>query len=322
MKAIRVHRHGGPEVLRYEEVPVPQPGAGEALVKIEAIGVNFIDIYIREGLYKTALPATLGQEAAGVVEAVGAGVTEVKPGDRVAYAGVTGSYAEYAVVPAGRLVKTPPGVDARSAAAMMLQGMTAHYLAASTFPLQPGHTVLLHAAAGGVGLLLTQIAKLRGARVFGTVSTEEKARLAREAGADEVILYSSQDFQQEVMRLTGNQGVDAAYDSVGRATWEKTMHSLRPRGMLVLFGNASGPVPPIDPLLLSQRGSLFLTRPRLGDYTATREELLSRAGALFQWLGEGKLRLRIGHVFPLAQAARAQEELAGRRTTGKVLLVP
>ncbi len=322
MKAIRIHENGGPEVLRYEEIPTPAPGPGEALVKVEAIGVNFIDIYFRQGLYKAALPITLGQEAAGVVESVGAGATEVKPGDRVAYAGTLGTYAQYAVAPAARMVLAPPAVDSRSAAAALLQGMTAHYLATSTFPLAPGHTALVHAAAGGVGLLLVQMAKMRGARVFGTVSTEEKARLAREAGADETILYTTQDFQAEVMRLTGGRGVDVAYDSVARTTWEKSLHSLRPRGMLVLYGNASGAAPAIDPLLLTQRGSLFLTRPKLADYTATREELLRRAGEVFGWVAAGKLRLRIEHVFPLEQAAQAQEALAGRQTTGKVVLIP
>jgi len=322
MKAIRIEQNGGPEVLRYEEVPTPTPGPGEALVKIEAVGVNFIDIYIRQGLYKTPLPAVLGQEAAGVVESAGPGVTDIKPGDRVAYAGVLGSYAQYAAVPAARLVKVPDGIDSRSAAAAMLQGMTAHYLVTSTFPLQKGHTALAHAAAGGVGLLLIQMAKLRGSRVIGTVSTDEKARLARDAGADEVVLYSSQDFEAEAKRFTSGAGLDVVYDSVGRSTWEKSMQSLRPRGMLVLFGNASGPVPPIDPLLLSQRGSLFLTRPKLGDYTATREELLHRGGEVLGWIAAGKLRLRMEHTFPLEQAAQAQEALVGRKTTGKILLIP
>jgi NADPH2:quinone reductase len=322
MKAIRIHQNGGAEMLRYEEVATPTAGSGEALVKIEAAGVNFIDIYIREGLYKTALPATLGQEGAGVVESVGAGVADLKPGDHVAYAGTVGSYAQYAVVPAARLVKVPPGIDSRSAAAAMLQGMTAHYLVTSTFPLQKGHTALVHAAAGGVGLLMIQMAKMRGARVMGTVSTEDKARLAREAGADEVVLYNSQDFEAEARRFTGGVGLDVVYDSVGRSTWEKSLQSLRPRGMLVLFGNASGPVPPIDPLLLSQRGSLYLTRPKLGDYTITREELLQRAGELLGWIAGGKLRLRMEHIFPLEQAGQAQEALAGRKTTGKILLIP
>jgi NADPH2:quinone reductase len=322
MKAVRIHQNGGAEVLRYEELPTPAPGAGEALIKIEAVGVNFIDIYFRQGLYKAALPITLGQEAAGVVEAVGPGVTEVRPGDRVAYAGVLGSYAEHAIVPAARLVTLPAGVEARSAAAVMLQGMTAHYLACDTFPLKPGHTALVHAAAGGVGLLLTQMAKMRGARVIASVGSAEKAQLARQAGADEAVVNTEQDFQAEALRLTGGKGVDVVYDSVGKATWEKSLYSLRPRGMLVLFGNASGPAPPIDPLLLTQRGSLYLTRPKLGDYTVTREELLARAGEVLGWLASGKLKLRIEHVYPLAEAAQAQQALEGRKTTGKVLLIP
>ncbi len=322
MKAVRIHEHGGAEVLRYEEIPTPSPGPGEALVRVEAAGVNFIDIYYRQGLYKASLPLTGGQEAAGIVESLGPGAAEVAPGDRVAYAGTLGAYAQYAVVPAARLVKLPPGVDSRQAAAAMLQGMTAHYLATATFPLASGHTALVHAAAGGVGLLLVQMAKMRGARVFGAVSTGEKAKLARQAGADEVILYTSQDFQAEVMRLTGGAGVDVVYDSVARATWEKSLHSLRPRGMLVLYGNSSGPAPPIDPLLLTQRGSLFLTRPKLGDYVATREELLARAGEVLGWVAAGRLQVRAEHVFPLADAARAQQALEQRLTTGKVLLIP
>lgn len=322
MKAVRIHENGGAEVLRYEEVPTPAPGAGEALVKIEAVGVNFIDIYFRQGLYKATLPITLGQEAAGVVESVGPGVTEVRPGDRVAYAGVLGSYAEHAVVSAARLVTLPAGVDARSAVAVMLQGMTAHYLACDTFPLRPSHTALVHAAAGGVGLLLTQMAKMRGARVIASVGSTEKAQLARQAGADETVVNTEQDFQAEALRLTGGKGVNVVYDSVGKATWEKSLYSLRPRGMLVLFGNASGPAPPIDPLLLTQRGSLYLTRPKLGDYTLTREELLARAGEVLGWLASGKLKLRIEHVYPLAEAAQAQQALEGRKTTGKVLLIP
>jgi len=322
MKAVRIHAHGGAEALRYEEMAVPSPGAGEALVKIEVAGVNFIDIYFRQGLYKAALPLTLGQEAAGIVEKLGPGVDGVAPGDRVAYAGVLGAYAEYAVAPANRLVPLPAGIDTRSAAAALLQGMTAHYLATSTFPLQAGHTALVHAAAGGVGLLLVQMAKMRGARVLATVSTGEKAQLARQAGADEVILYTSQDFEAEVMRLTGGAGVEVAYDSVARATWEKSLRSLCPRGMLVLYGNSSGAAPAIDPLLLSQRGSLFLTRPKLGDYTATRAELLQRAGEVFGWVADERLKLRIEHVFPLPEAARGQQALEGRQTTGKVLLIP
>src|SRR5712692_991767 len=317
MKAIRIHENGGAEVLRYEEVSVPSPGPEEALIKVEAAGVNFIDIYFRQGLYKAAMPLTLGQEAAGVVESAGGRVQDVAAGDRVAYAGVLGAYAQYAVVPAARLVKLPGGIDSRAAAAAMLQGMTAHYLATSTFPLHHGQTALVHAAAGGVGLLLIQIAKMRGARVFGTVSAEEKARLARQAGADEVILYTTQDFEAEVKRLTNGAGVNVVYDSVARTTWEKSLLSLRPRGMLVLFGNSSGPAPPIDPLLLTQRGSLFLTRPKLNDYTAGRQELLERAGEVLGWVASGRLKLRIEHVYPLEQAGEAHQALEGRQTTGK-----
>ena len=305
-----------------EEIPAPTPGKGEALVKIEASGVNFIDTYFRQGLYKAPLPLTLGQEAAGVVEKVGEGVTGLAPGDRVAYAGVPGSYAQYAVVPAARLVPLPAGIDSRSAAGVMLQGMTAHYLATGTFPLQRSHTALVHAAAGGVGLLLIQMAKMRGARVFGTVGTPAKAELARQAGADEVINYTTQDFEAEAKRLTGGVGVDVVYDSVARDTWEKSLKSLRVRGMLVLFGNSSGPAPAIDPLLLNQRGSLYLTRPKLGDYTITREELLARAGEVLGWVASGKLRVRLEHTYPLAQAAEAHRALEGRQTTGKILLIP
>jgi NADPH2:quinone reductase len=322
MRAIRIQEHGEADVLRWEEIATPAPGPGEALVKIEACGVNFIDIYFRRGLYKAALPLTPGQEAAGVVEAVGAGVSEVRPGERVAYAGVLGAYAEYAVAPAARLVTLPPGIDGRQAAAAMLQGMTAHYLACATFPLGPSHTALIHAAAGGVGLLLVQMAKMRGARVIATAGSEEKARLAREAGADDVVVYTQQDFQAEALRLSGGRGVDVVYDSVAKATWEGSLHSLRPRGMLVLYGNASGAAPAIDPLLLSQRGSLFLTRPKLNDYTVTREELLQRAGEVLGWVAAGKLKLRIEHVYPLAEAAAAQRALESRQTTGKVLLLP
>jgi len=322
MKAIRIHHTGGADALRYEEIPRPAAGSGEALLRIEAVGVNFIDIYFRQGLYSAPLPLVLGQEAAGVVEEVGAGVEGVRPGDRVGYAGVLGAYSQYAAVPAARLVPLPAAVDARCGAAALLQGMTAHYLACDTFPLGPAHTALVHAAAGGVGLLLVQIAKMRGARVIATVSTEAKAELARQAGADEVILYSSQDFQVESSRLTGGRGVDVVYDSVARVTWEKSLHSLRPRGMLALYGNSSGPAPAIDPLLLTQRGSLFLTRPKLGDHVAGREELLARAGEVLGWVAAGRLRLRIEHVFPLGEAARAQQELESRRTTGKVLLIP
>ena len=279
MKAIRIHRVCGPEVLELEDVPDPQPGEGQAVVRVEAAGVNYVDVYFRTGLYKApALPFVPGQEAAGTVVAVGPGVAEVAVGDRVAYVAIPGSYAELAAVPAARLVKLPAGVTPRQAAAAMLQGITAQFLATSTYPLQPGDVCIVHAAAGGVGQLLCQIAKLRGARVFGTVSTEEKARIAREAGADEVILYSQQDFSAEAKRLNGGKGVQVIYDGVGRSTFEKGLDTLAPRGLMVLFGQASGPVPPFDPSLLNQKGSLYLTRPSMGHYMADRDELLWRAG--------------------------------------------
>jgi NADPH:quinone reductase len=322
MNAVRVHQSGGPEVLRFEEVPTSSPGPAEALVRLEAVGINFVDIYQREGVYKMALPFTAGSEAAGVVEAAGSNVSDLRPGDRVAYAGVLGAYATYAVVPAARLVKLPPGVDPRTAAAAMLQGMTAHYLTHSTYPLGPADTLLLHAAAGGVGLLLTQIAKMRGARVIGTVSTEAKAALARQAGADEVILYTQQDFETATKRLTGGRGVQVVYDSVGKTTFEKSMNCLAPRGYLVTFGQASGPVPPVETEQLNQKGSLFLTRPTMRDYVATREELTKRAGDVLGWIAAGRLKVRIDRTFPLAQAADAHRALAGRGTAGKVLLLP
>jgi NADPH2:quinone reductase len=322
MKAVRVLRHGGPEVLAYEDVPIPEPGPKEALVKIEASGVNFIDIYFREGLYKADPPFTNGQEGAGVVTKVGADVPDLREGDRVAYTGIRGSYAEYAAVPADRLVKIPSDVTAKQAAASMLQGMTVHYLTHSTFPLKAGDTCLVHAAAGGVGLLMVQVAKMLGATVIGTCSTKEKAEQVREAGADHVILYSEQDFEAEVKRITDGKGVDVAYDSVGKATWQGSMNSLRPRGMLVVFGNASGPVPPIDPLLLAQKGSLFLTRPSLFAYVAKREELEQRANDVLGWVGSGRLKLHIGQEYPLSEAKQAQMDLEGRKTTGKLLLLP
>lgn len=322
MKAILVHETGGPEKLQLCEVPVPAPGAGQALVKLHSIGVNFIDIYFRTGLYKADPPIALGMEGAGVVEAVGEGVIEVAPGDRVAYAMPRGSYAEYHCVPAWQLVKLPDGVDFQTAAAVMLQGMTAHYLTHSTWPLQPGQTCLIHAAAGGAGLMIVQMAKLRGARVIGTVGSASKVAIAREAGADEVINYNEQDFEAEVKRLTGGRGVDVVYDSVGAATFMKSINCLRPRGMMVTFGNASGPVPAIEPLLLSQKGSLFLTRPTLAAYTATRDELLWRAGDTLNWAAQGKLKTRIERVYPLAEAAQAHIDLASRKTTGKLLLAP
>jgi len=322
MKAIRVHAPGGPDALRYEDVPRPTPGPGQVLVKIEAAGVNFIDVYQRTGLYKVPLPFTLGQEAAGSVAAVGPGVNEPKVGDRVAYTSILGAYAEYAVVPAERVVVLPDGVSTKQGAAAMLQGMTAHYLATSTYPLESGNACLVHAAAGGVGLLLCQVAKLRGARVLGTVSTREKAALARAAGAAEVILYTEQDFEAEVKRLTNGAGLQVIYDSVGKTTFEKGLSCLAPRGMMVLFGQSSGPVGPFDPQVLSQKGSLFLTRPTLAHYILTRPELVARAGEVLGWIKSGTLKLRIDREVPLAQVAEAHRLLEGRKTTGKVLLIP
>jgi len=322
MRAVRVHKYGGPEVLTLEEIPVPEPKAGEARVKIEAIGVNFIDIYQRTGLYPLQTPFTLGMEGAGVVDEVGEGVKEVKKGDRVAYAMILGSYAEYAIVPASKLAPLPANVDAKSAAALMLQGMTAHYLTHSTYDLKKGETVLVHAAAGGVGLLLTQIAKLRGANVIGTISTEAKAQLAKEAGADHVILYTQTDFAVEVKKITDGKGLHVVYDSVGQTTFDKGLDCLRPRGYMVLFGQSSGQVSPFDPGKLAAKGSLFLTRPTLAHYTLDRAELLQRANALFTWTASGKLKLRIEKTFSMAEAAEAHRQLEGRKTTGKVILLP
>ncbi len=304
------------------ELPVPQPKANEAVVKLAASGVNFIDVYIREGRYKSPPPFVLGQEGAGVVNAVGASVTTVKNGDRVAWTGLMGSYAEYAAVPADRLVPIPDGVTDQQAGAAMLQGMTAHYLSHDTYPLKRGETALVHAAAGGVGLLLVQMAHHIGARVIATVSTDDKARLAREAGADEVILYTQSDFEAETTRLTGGKGVDVVYDSVGKTTFDKGLNVLRPRGVMVLFGGSSGAVPPFDLIALSQKGSLYVTRPTLVNYIATREELMSRSGAVFGMMVAGKLKLRIEHTYPLAEAQRAHRDLEGRKTTGKLLLIP
>ena len=319
MKAIRVHRLGGPEVLQYDDVPVPTPGAGQALIRIQAAGVNFIDIYRRTGLYKIELPHTLGQEGAGTVNALGPGVSGIAVGDRVVFTDVPGAYAEFAVAPVERVIPVPASVSSRQAAAVILQGMTAHYLATATYPLQPGNICLVHAAAGGVGLLLCQIAKRRGARVIATVSTEEKAELARGAGADDVILYTRQDFEVEVKRLVG--GVQVVYDSVGKTTFDKGLDCLRPRGMMVLFGQSSGPVPPFDPQILNRKGSLFLTRPTLFNYIPTRDELLARASEVLGWVADGSLSVRIGREYPLAEAASAQRALEGRETTGKVLLI-
>lgn len=304
------------------ELPVPQPKPNEAVVKLSASGVNFIDVYFREGRYKAALPIILGQEGAGVVNAVGTEVTTVNNGDRVAWCGLLGSYAEYAAVPADRMVPIPDGVTDQQAAAAMLQGMTAHYLAHDTYPLKRDETALVHAAAGGAGLLLVQMAHHLGVRVIATVSTEEKAKLAREAGADEVILYTKSDFEAETKSLTGGKGVDVVYDSVGKTTFEKGLNTLRPRAMMVLFGGSSGPVPPFDLMVLSQKGSLYVTRPTLGHYIATREELLARSGAVFGMITAGKLKLRMEHTYPLAQAPQAHRDLESRKTTGKVLLIP
>lgn len=322
MKAIRVAKPGGPEVLELQDVPAPQPKPGEALVRVEAAGVNFIDIYQRSGVYKLPLPFTLGQEGAGVVEAAGEGVQEVKPGDRVAWAGQMGSYATHQAIPAARLVLVPGKLDSRSAAAAMLQGMTAHYLVHDTFPLKPGQVCLIHAAAGGVGQLFCQMARKAGAQVIGTAGGPDKVRQAKEAGAHECIDYRAQDFEAEVKRITAGKGVHAVYDSVGKDTFEKSLRCLRPRGTMVLFGASSGPVPPVDPQALAQGGSLYLTRPTLGSYVATREELLARAGAVLGAIEKGELKLRIEKAMPLAEAAKAHEMLASRKTSGKLLLLP
>jgi NADPH:quinone reductase len=322
MKAIQVQQTGGPEVLKLVDVPAPKPKADEALVQVKAIGVNFIDVYFREGRYPAQPPFIPGQEAAGVVTEVGDEVTSVKVGDRVAYTGALGSYAEFTVVPADRLVKIPERLDFKEAAAAMLQGMTAHYLAHSTFPLKRGEVALIHAAAGGVGLLLVQMAKNIGARVIGTAGTEAKATLAKAAGADEVIIYTTHDFEAETKRITENKGVHVIYDGVGQDTFDKDLNLLRPRGYLVLFGGASGAVPPFDPIKLSQKGSLFLTRPTLGHYIITREELEHRANDVLNWIASGKLKLRIEHTYPLGEAAQAHRDLEGRKTTGKLLLLP
>jgi NADPH:quinone reductase len=322
MKAVRIHTPGGPEALKYDDVPEPTPGAGQAAVRLGACGVNYIDVYFRTGQYKAQLPLTLGLEGAGTVTAVGPGVTDVKVGDRVAWTGVAGSYAQVTVVPADRLVKLPDKLTFKDGAAAMLQGMTAHYLAVSTYPLKKGDSCLVHAAAGGVGLLLCQMGKMRGATVIGTVSTDEKAALAKAAGADHVIVYTKTDFEAEVKRLTGGAGVHVNYDGVGASTFDKGLNCLRPRGLMVLYGQASGPVPPLDLQILNARGSLFVTRPSLNHHIASREELLERAGDVLGWIRDGKLKLRLEHQFPLAEAAEAHRALEGRRTTGKILLIP
>jgi NADPH2:quinone reductase len=320
-RAIRIHEFGDSSILRYEEIPDPTPKPGEAVVSIEAIGVNFLDVYHRMGVYPIPLPITIGQEAAGKVLSVGDGVTSVKPGDRVAWTGVFGSYADVNVVPASRLVQVPEALSTRQAAAVMLQGITAHYLASSTYALKPGDTALVHAGAGGVGLLLTQIAKMRGARVITTVSTSEKAELSRGAGADEVILYTEQDFEAEVKRITDGRGVQVVYDSVGKTTFEKSLASLAVRGMMVLYGQSSGKPDKIYPTVL-QKGSLFLTRPTIVNYAAERAELEERSRDVFTWVADGRLRLRMEFEFPLKDARAAHDAIESRKTTGKILLIP
>lgn len=322
MQAIRVYEYGGAEKLVLEESPVPEPQAGEVRVRVAAAGLNFVEIYQRKGWYANPLPLKLGAEMAGVVDAVGTGVSDFQPGDRVATANGVGAYAEYAIAPAAKLIKVPERISLDQAAAVMLQGMTAHYLALSTFPLKEGDTALVHAAAGGVGQLLVQIAKMRGARVIATVSTDEKAQLAREAGADEVILYTQADFETETRRLTAGKGVEVVYDSVGKTTFNKSLNCLKPRGCMVLFGQSSGPVEPMDPQTLQYKGSIFLTRPTLGHYTQTRDELLWRANDLFEWMASGRLKVRIDKTFALNEATAAQQYMEDRSTKGKVLLTP
>jgi NADPH2:quinone reductase len=322
MKAVRIHAPGGPEALTYEDVPEPTPGQGQVAIRVGACGVNYIDVYFRTGQYKTQLPLTIGLEGAGTVTAVGPGVADVKVGDRVAWTGVPASYAQVIVAPADRLVKLPDGLSFKDGAAAMLQGMTAHYLAISTYPLKKGDVCVVHAAAGGVGLLLCQIAKMRGATVIGTVSTDEKAKLAKEAGADHTILYTTTDFEPEVKRLTGGLGAHVIYDGVAATTFDKGINSLRPRGLMALYGQSSGPVPPLDLQVLNAKGSLFVTRPSLNHHIGSREELLQRAGDVLGWIRDGKLKLRLEHQLPLSEAAEAHRALEGRRTTGKILLIP
>ena len=322
MQAIQITQTGGAEVLQLRELPTPTPGHGEALIRIEACGVNFIDIYLREGRYPSQLPFIPGQEAAGVITALGQGVTAFQVGDRVAWCGMRGTYAQFAVAPVTQLIAIPDGVSTQQAAAAMLQGMTAHYLAHSTYAIQPGDAVLIHAGAGGVGLLLIQMAKRLGARVFATVSTQEKAALAHGAGADETILYTQEDFTAKIREFTNGAGLPVVYDSVGKTTFDGSLSCLRPRGILVLYGGASGAVPPFDLIQLSTRGSLYITRPTLNAYIATREELMQRAGDVLGWVADGSLKLRLEHNYPLAEAAQAHRDLEGRRTTGKLLLIP
>jgi NADPH2:quinone reductase len=322
MKAIQIRSTGSPEVLELVELPIPEPGPGQILIRIEAIGVNFIDMYFRKGQYKATLPMIPGSEASGTVEELGPGVSGFKAGEVVASAAVLGSYAEYALVAAAQLVKVPTGLTPEQAASALLQGMTAHYLVCSTFPLKKGDTCLIHAGAGGVGLLLTQMAARIGARILTTVSTEEKAELSREAGASDVIFYTEQDFVAEVKRLTGGKGVDVVYDSVGKTTFEGSLNCLRPRGLLALFGGSSGAVPPFDLIQLSGKGSLFITRPSLWHYIATREELEWRAGDVLKWVASGDLKLRMEHVYALTEAGQAHTDMESRKTTGKILLEP
>lgn len=322
MKAIQVQKVGGPEALTLVDILIPEPKPNEAVVKVSAAGINFVDVYFREGRYPAALPFVSGQEASGIVSEVGAEVKPFKPGDRVAYAAVMGAYAEYAAVPADRLVRVPEGITLQQAAAAMLQGMTAHYLVYDTYPLKKGETALIHAAAGGVGLLLVQMAKNIGARVLATTGTEDKAKLAREAGADEVIVYSHQDFEAETKRVTGGKGVDVVYDGVGKTTFDKDLNILRPRGYLVLFGAASGAVPPFDLVTLSRKGSLYVTRPILDNYTATHEELQQRAAQVLNMISNGTVKLRIEHIYPLRDAQQAHRDLEARKTTGKLLIIP
>lgn len=320
MRAIQIKRYGGPEVLELVELPDPVPGAGEALVRVHVAGVNFTDIYQRTGTYPGTLPFTPGVEGVGVVEKLGSGVTEVKVGDRVGWVMIKGGYAELAVLPAQRLVPIPASVDDRTAAAILLQGMTAHFLLTDCYRVQRGQWILIHAAAGGVGLLLAQVAHRIGARIIGTTSSEEKAKLAREAGVDEIVLYTKEDFQEAARRITGGEGVSVVYDSVGKTTFMKSLDSLRPRGYMVLFGGSSGPAPTIDPMILNPKGSLYLTRPTLGTYVSSREELMRRASDVFDWVSKGEVKVRAEHDYPLANAAQAQADIEARKTTGKVLL--
>src|SRR5689334_13566551 len=322
MKAVRIEQFGGLEALKLKDIPVPEPGEGEVRVKIEVIGVNFLDIYQRMGRYQGSLPFTLGQEAAGTVDTIGPNVTEVKVGDHVTYAMTQGSYAEYAIVPAWKLVPIPAGVEASQAVAAMVQGMTAHYLTFSTYPLKAGDTALVHAAGGGTGALLVQVAKICGAHVIGTVSEEEEAKIARVSGADDVIIYTQTDFETEVKRLTNNAGVDVVYDSVGKDTFDKSLNCLKRRGYMVLFGSSSGAVPPLDPQVLNAKGSIYLTRPYLGHYVADRVELLSRANEVLNWIAAGELKVRIDKTFPLADVAEAHRYLQDRKSKGKILLIP